>query len=171
MKFFKSPTFKLKDKDICQILNLKNSQWNYGISSQLKWFKNKKNVFKNDLHFYIKKNKKIIAYVQLGKRKYVINSKLENYILFRTLIVLKDERGKNLSKKIMNKVLKFIKNKKIPCFLLCKKKLIKFYEKYGFEKLNKKEFKLLDHKNLLYGMVYNFSKNKSIFMKKIYYNL
>ena len=75
MKFFKNPTFKLKKKDIYQIINLKNSEWDYGISSQTKWFNDKKNVFKNDLHFYLKINKKIIAYVQLGKRKYTIKVK------------------------------------------------------------------------------------------------
>ena len=53
MKFFKNPTFRLNKKDIYQIINLKNSEWNYGISSQLKWFNDKKNVFKNDLHFYL----------------------------------------------------------------------------------------------------------------------
>ena len=126
MKFFKNPTFKLKKKDIYQIINLKNSEWNYGISSQLKWFNEKKNVFKSDLHFYIKRNKKIVAYVQLGKRQYIINSKYKIYFLFRTLIVLKSHRGKNLSKKIMNEVVRFIKLQKKPCFLLCKKKLVKF---------------------------------------------
>ncbi len=171
MKFFKNPTFKLSKEDIYQIINLKNSEWNYGISSQLKWFNDKKNVFKNDLHFYLKKDNKIVAYVQLGNRNCIINSKSKIYILFRTLIVSKKNRGKNLSKKIMNEVLKLIKIQKKPCFLLCKKKLINFYKKYGFEKLNKKKYKIEDHKNTLHGMIHNFNKADLIKKKKFYYNI
>ena len=171
MKFFKNPTFKLRKKDIYQIINLKNSEWDYGISSQLKWFNNKKNVFKSDLHFCLKKNKSIVAYVQLGQRKYIINSKTRIYILFRTLIVLKSQRGKNLSKKIMNEVVKFIKLQKKPCFLLCKKKLVKFYKKNEFKKLDKKKYKLDDHKNTLHGMIYNLNKADLIKMKKFYYTI
>ena len=58
MKFYKKLTFKLKKKDILGIIRLKNSHWNFGISSQLSWFSNNKNVFKNDFHFFFKKYKK-----------------------------------------------------------------------------------------------------------------
>ena len=141
MKFYKKLTFKLKKKDILGIAKLKNSHWNFGIPSQLSWFNNNKNVFKNDFHFFLLKTKKITGYVQLGKRKYILNSKKKNYCLFRTLVVLKKERDKKLAKKIMNEVSKFIKKSKLPGFLICKKNLIKFYEKYGWVKLNKKNLR------------------------------
>ena len=54
MKFYKKSTFNLTRKDIREIINLKNSHWNYGFSSQLNWFKNKTNVFKSDFHFFLK---------------------------------------------------------------------------------------------------------------------
>ena len=54
MKFYNKPTLRLKKKDILGIVKLKNSHWNFGISSQLSWFKNKKNVFKNDFHLFFK---------------------------------------------------------------------------------------------------------------------
>ena len=93
MKFYKKVTLKLKKKDILDIAKLKNSHWNFGISSQLSWFKNNNNVFKNDFHLFLKKNEKIVGYVQLGKRKYILNSKVNNYYLFRTLIGAKRERN------------------------------------------------------------------------------
>ena len=170
MKFYKKLTLKLKKKDILDIAKLKSSHWNFGISSQLAWFKNKDNVFKNDFHLFLKKNDKIIGYVQLGKRKYILNSKENNYYLFRTLIVLKKERNEKLAKKIMHEVLNFIKQKKLPCFLLCKKNLIKFYEKYGWIKLNKKKFKVEDHKASLHGMFYNLKKTDQKKIIKFYYN-
>ena len=170
MKFFKKPTLKLKKKDILDIAKLKNSQWSFGISSQLSWFKNKKNVFKNDFHLFFKKTEKIIGYVQLGNRKYILNTKEKNYYLFRTLIVLKKERDEKLAKQIMHEVSNFIKKRKLPSFLLCKKNLIKFYEKYGWIKLNKKKYKVADHKTSLYGMIYNLKKTDQQKIIKFYYN-
>ena len=170
MKFYKKNTLKLKKKDILDIAKLKNSHWNFGISSQLDWFKNQKNVFKSDYHLFLKKYEKIIGYVQLGKRKYILNSKENKYYLFRTLIVLKKERNEKLAKKIMQEVSNFIKKKKLPCFLLCKKNLIKFYEKYGWIKLNKKKFKVEDHKTSLHGMIYNLKKTDQNKVIKFYYN-
>ena len=112
------------------------------MSSQLKWFKNQKNVFKDYFHLFLTKTEKIIGYVQLGKRKYVLNSKENNYYLFRTLIVLKTERDEKLAKKIMHEFYNFIKKIKLQSFLLCKKNFIKLYEKYGCFNLNKKKFKI-----------------------------
>ena len=170
MKFYKKPTLKLKKKDILDIAKLKNSHWNFGITSQLNWFKDQKNVFKNDFHLFLRKTEKIVGYVQLGKRKYILNSKDNNYYLFRTLIVLKKERNEKLAKKIMHEVSKFIKKKKIPSFLLCKKNIIKFYEKYGWVKLNKKKYKVEDHKTSLHGMAYNLKKINQKKIIKFYYN-
>ena len=170
MKFIKKPTFKLKKKDILGIAKLKNSQWSFGIPSQLIWFKNQKNVLKNDFHLFYKKKEKIIGYAQLGKRKYILNSKVKNYILFRTAIVLKKERGKQLGEKIVNKVSHFVKKRKLPSFLLTRKKLIKFYEKYGWVKLNKKRYKVADHKTSLHGMIYNLNRNDQKKIMKFYYN-
>ena len=170
MKFYKKITLKLKKKDILDIAKLKNSHWNFGISSQLDWFKNQKNVFKSDYHLFLKKYEKIIGYVQLGKRKYILNSKENKYYLFRTLIILKKERNEKLAKKIMQEVSNFIKKKKLPCFLLCKKNLIKFYEKYGWIKLNKKKFKVEDHITSLHGMIYNLKKTDQNKVIKFYYN-
>ena len=170
MKFYKKITLKLKKKDILDIAKLKDSHWNFSISSQLDWFKNQKNVFKSDYHLFLKKYEKIIGYVQLGKRKYILNLKENKYYLFRTLIVLKKERNEKLAKKIMYEVSNFIKKKKLPGFLLCKKNLIKFYEKYGWIKMNKKRFKVKDHETSLYGMIYNFKKTDQKKNINFYYN-
>ena len=171
MKFYKKTTSKLKKKEILDILKLKNSHWDFGISSQLKWFNNKRNVFKDDFHFFLKKKEKIIGYVQIGKRKYILNLKEKNYYLFRTLIILKKERSEKLANKIMREVSDFIKRKKMPSFLICKKNLIKFYKKYGWVRLNKKKFNIEDHKNSMSGMIYNLNKKDKKKIIKFYYNV
>ena len=127
-------------------------------------------LLQNDFHLFLKKDEKIIGYVQLGKRKYILNSKENNYYLFRTLIVLKKERNEKVAKKIMHEVSNFIKKKRLPGFLLCKKDLIKFYEKYGWIKLKINKFKVEDHKTSLCGMIYNLKKADDKKIIKFYYN-
>lgn len=170
MKFYKKKSHKLKREDIKNIANLKNSFWKFGIKSQLAWFNNKKNVLKDDFHFYIKKNKKIIGYVQIGKRKFLLNEKKKYYFLFRTLIVSKENRNKKIADKLMKQVSKFINQQKKPCFLLCKKRLIDFYQNYKWIKLNKKKYKVQDHQNNLNAMILNMNNNDLQKNKKFWYN-
>ena len=108
--------------------------------------------------------------MHLGKRKCLIGLKKSNYILFRTLIISKHERENNLSQLIMQNVQKFVKKKNLPCFLLCKKKLIPFYMRYEFILLNKKKFKIKGHKSNLYGMIFNLSKKNFKNLIRFNYN-
>ena len=59
----------------------------------------------------------------------------------------------------MNLNNKIIKNNKKISFLICTKKKIKFYKKFGWKLLNKKKFKVLDFNFKTSGMIYsNFKK-------------
>ena len=78
-------TCKLKKKDIIQICKLKNSYWNFGLKSNLRWFK--KNVKKNDINNLIYLKKKIIGYTLFRKRTVIINKKKIKYLYFDTLII------------------------------------------------------------------------------------
>ena len=62
-----------------------------------------------------------------------------------------------------NKVIE--KNKKIS-FLLCEKKLIKYYNKYDWVKLDKNKYHVVDYNIDKIGMVFNHKKNNS---KKLIY--
>ena len=154
-------TFKLKKKEILGIAKLKNSNWKFGLKSQLGWINRKINNRRNDIHIMIKLKDRIIGYVHLGKRTYVINKKKKNYILFRTLIVSKKHRNKNYSNIIMQKVSNIINKKKIIGFLICKKKMVKFYEKFNWFSIGKK-YIIHDHGTDMIGMIY--------YKRKIYYN-
>jgi len=60
----KSLTYKhLSKKIILDICKLKNENWNYGLTSNLKWFKKK--VKKKDIHNLLFLNKKLIGYTLL----------------------------------------------------------------------------------------------------------
>ena len=105
-------THQLKKKEIKKICLLKDSQWKYGLGSQMKWFRG--NIKKNDIHnmFFIKNI--LFGYTLLRERKCMIGGRERKYLLFDTLIILKSFRNKRLSYLIMNFDNKIIKqNKKI----------------------------------------------------------
>ena len=157
---------KLNKKQIIDLCNLKKQHWKFNLKEQAKWFQN--NAKSSDKHFLIYSKKTLVGYVHLGLRSY-FNKKVKfKYVLFRNLIVEKKHRKKNISFIIMKKANEYIKKGKKIGFLICKEKMCKFYKKFGWKIVLKKDYKLIDHnhskmKFMIYGNV--FSK------KKFYYYL
>jgi len=156
---------KLTNNEIKQICLLKNKQWKFGIKSQLKWFKN--NIKKFDFHnlFYIKS--KLVGYTLLRKRTCKIENLKKNtqYLLFDTLVIDKKYRGMKLSDLLMSFNNTIIKQSGFSSFLICRNKLVSFYKKNNWTRLNKKFFKVADHPFSSNGMVFN----KKKITKKIFY--
>ena len=160
---------KLTNNEIKQICLLKDKQWKFGIKSQLKYFKN--NIKKFDLHnlFYIKS--KLVGYTLLRKRT-CENKKLNKkakYLLFDTLVIDKKYRGMKLSNLLMSFNSIIIKQSGFFSFLICDKKLVHFYEKNNWKKIDKKFFKIIDYPFKFNGMIFNklnFYKNYVINMYK-----
>ena len=130
-------TFKTKEltpNNIRQICKIKSTHWKYSIKSQLEFFKN---IYKpNDIHICVIFLDKIVAYNCLRKRNIIISNRSYKYLLFDALIVSKKFRGKGLSKLLMlfNNI--YINKMNLVGFLLCGKKLLKFYMKYGWSSIN-----------------------------------
>lgn len=150
-------TSKLKRSDISSILKLKNQEWNYGLISQKNWFK--QNIKSKDIHVLLFYNNKIAGYTCLRKRTYRISKKNYRYLLFDTLIIEKKLRSKGLGKLLMIFNNNIIKKNKLPSFLVCRKKTIKFYKSNYWKHLNNKYFKIIDNKYPnQYSMIYNEQK-------------
>jgi len=171
MKFQSLKTSKLNKNQIKQILKLKNTYWKHTLISQKKWFK--KNAKSRDLHNIVSINNNIIGYTFLGFRSFknTKSKKKLKYLLFATLILKKKYRNFFYASKIMkfnNKII--LKNKKLS-LLLCKKSKIKFYKFFGWFKIKKSYFNVVDHPHRLIGMIYNFRtlKNKIKQGNKFYY--
>lgn len=154
-------TKNLSKKYIYSINSLKKTHWKYNLKKQNLWFN--KNAHKNDIHFLVFVNEKIIGYVHLSLRTFYFKKKTlkKKYILFRNLIVHKNHRNLKVAKLIMNSVNNYIKKKNFFSFLLCKKRVFKFYKKFCWDKMSKSDFLLLDHKTTKIAMTFNLKKNKS----------
>ena len=160
-------TSKLNKNKIIQISNLKDSQWRYGINSQIEWFK--KNIKKNDIHNLLYLKSKLIGYTLLRRRSFNNNNKLKKmYLLFDSLVVHKDYRNKKLSSLLMIFNNTIIRETRLFSFLICKNDLVDFYKKYDWIKLNKKNIKVLDHPFSTNGMLFNTNKIKkyNFYIKK-----
>ena len=163
-----SLTNNLSKKQIKTICQLKETQWSYGIESQLKWFK--KNNKKKDIHNMLLINSKLVGYTSLRLRSCIVKKRIKkNYLLFDTLVLNKKFRGKKFSKFIMNLNCDVINQSGFFSFLICNKPLIKFYESFGWKLIDKRNLNMIDHPTSKYAMTFNnkLSKNtKYIFFVK-----
>ena len=159
-------TSELNKNKIIQISKLKDSQWSFGINSQIGWFK--KNIKKNDIHNLLYLKSKLIGYTLLRKRTCKIENSKKNtqYLLFDTIVIDKKYRDMKLSYLLMSFNNTIIKQSGFISFLICSNKLVSFYMKHDWKKLNKKTFNVVDYPFSSTGMVFN--KKKDI-KKYIFY--
>tara|TARA_B100000886_G_scaffold259691_1_gene184561 strand:- start:451 stop:957 length:507 start_codon:yes stop_codon:yes gene_type:complete len=159
-------THELKKKEIESITKLKNTHWNYGEKSQIKWFK--KYIKKSDIHNILLFKNKIIGYTCLRVRR-IHSKKYKKYLYFDTLIINKKFRKLSFSKTLMIFNNKIIKNNKKISFLITTKKLETFYKKFGWKTLNKNNFRVIDHKTQANkGMIFNNHQKLSNFSFYLY---
>ena len=156
----RSTKTKLISKNlILQICKLKDSHWKKGISSQLKFYKI--NCKPNDINNLMYHNKKLIGYTLLRRRKYLINNSKKNCLYFDTLVIDKKLRNFGFSHFLMNFNNSIIKKSKLPCFLVCEDKLIKFYKKFEWKIRNKKNIRIKNYKKEKNYLSFNYhQKNK-----------
>jgi len=134
---------KLKKKLIIDLCKLKKTFWNYSLKSHVEWFS--KNVKKNDINIFLFNKDSLIGYNLLRKRNYyLIENKIKKnpFLFLDTLIIKKEFRKKNLSKKIMNKNIDISRKSNLPLILICKKQHINFYKKFKFKLLKKITFNI-----------------------------
>lgn len=176
MKFQSIKTSELNNKQIDQILNLKNIHWKHGYESQLTWFK--KNALLDDSHNLMLINNEIIGYTFLANRSLKIfhlnkiNKKV-SYTLFATLILSEKYRNFFYVSKFMKFNSKIIYKKNNPSFLLCHAHNLKLYKFFGWSSLDISNFKVPDHSKNLKGMIYNFDnfkKDKNTIYNFYYYS-
>ena len=148
-------TNQLNKKEVSNILNLKEQQWKFGLNSQKKFFK--KNVKNYDFHnfIYSSQNKKnLIGYTCFRIRHLSVENQKFKYMLLDSIIIKKKFQKKNYGRKLMKFNNSFIKKKKLPSFLFCSKKNLKFFEMFKWKKIISKNFRI-PKKNKKFCMCYN----------------
>ena len=137
-------TKRLKKKEITNICRLKNTHWKYGTKSHISWFN--KHIKSNDIHNLAYLKEKLVGYVLLRNRNFLIKEKIKNYLYMDTLIVSKKYRKLNIGHTLSSLAEKVIKKSKLHSMLICEKKLETFYKENKWKKKNKKNCQIIDHK-------------------------
>lgn len=136
-------TRQLSKKKLFQIFKLKNIHWQFSLNEQKKWFN--RNIRTDDMHIVLQKNQRVIGYNCLRKYKIELNY----FYLFDTLVIDSSYRGKGYSSLIMNMSCNILKRKRLDSILFCNSNLVKFYLKYGWEKIIISKIVVKKGKNLL----------------------
>lgn len=143
-------TKELSEFEIYEICKLKNSNWKFGIKSQLNFFN--KTYKSNDIHILLLKTKKIIGYNCMRKRNIKFSNEIINYYLFDTLIIDNKFRNRNYGELMMIFNNCIIESENILAILICDKKLTYFYSKFKwnvikdkiiFKNINKNKFVMI----------------------------
>ena len=113
--------------------------------------------------------KNLVGYNLLRKKSFLINKKKKYYLYFDTMIVLKKYRKMKIGKLMCELSSIIIKKTKVHSMLICENKLIKFYKKFKWEKIMKKNFEIMDHIYPKNYSLMSFNQQKTISRTKIKY--
>ena len=131
----------IKHKDLCylqkkQIAELKNQHWAYGIESQLEWIDN--NIRCEDFHLlgYINNNEEgrfLCAYLTMQRIQGEINNAKQEFTGIGGVCVSKKYEHSGFGSALIQEANNVIASNKTIGLLLCKDKLVGFYNRNGWE--------------------------------------
>ncbi len=131
----------LSDSEAVRIAELKKQYWPYSVESQLLWMAD--NIQKGDSHLMGEENingeTKLIAYITLTKLNVVIDHNLQEYIGVGCVCVDISLQHSGLGKALMETANQYINEREKMGILLCKNKLVGFYQKCNWHLLDYKK--------------------------------
>tara|TARA_B100000989_G_C19533052_1_gene471451 strand:+ start:16477 stop:16986 length:510 start_codon:yes stop_codon:yes gene_type:complete len=143
LSLIKVKTKNLSIKQINKICKIKMQKWKFNFKSQKKFLL--KNYDLDDIHQIVLIKDKIVGYNCL---KFIKNLN-KTIIIFDSLIIDKNYRGMGISNMILLSSINEIKNKKKQCYLYSDKSLQKYYEKFGWVRIDKKNIKIVRKNNMI----------------------
>lgn len=169
MKFKLMNHTELTERQLYQIATIKSQHWCYSIDSQIEWIKKK--YKEGDVHITLLENGVIVGYVAIVQISIVADGNILDIHGISCLCVEKSYLNKGYGSLLVERALKFAKaNKKNIC-LLCKEKLVKFYERCGYVVLNPQSIFVeqahYNHKLMLYDCITDSEVNTLKVARKI----
>lgn len=122
---------EVTQSDLDEIIKIKSVAWPYPYDEQVNWIEN--NLTDYDLHVVLLLNKcQPVAYLNLVERDFKVND--DKIAVLGVGNVCSVEPGKGYGSKLMEKVSEYIVDNNKIGLLFCKRELVNFYRKYGWEK-------------------------------------
>lgn len=123
-------TKDLLEKEINEIIFLKQQFWDYPFEKQKNWFK--QNICEDDLHFLLFKDKKLSAYLNAINTYAIINGKKTDILGIGNVCVDRKLQKKGTGRLLMEKLNDYLDKNQLCGVLLCKDNLTDFYKKTGW---------------------------------------
>lgn len=115
-------------RDLLRAIAVKNVSWPHPVESQVKWVID--NMQPDDLHVFLKEDGADRAYMTLSPVKATLNGIDTSFMGIGCVCSAK--HGEGLGKQLMENVNKWLKDNNYNGLLFCKKELVQFYKKYGW---------------------------------------
>ena len=152
MEFVLINNAELTEEQLYDIANIKSQHWPHPIDSQIEWMHKTYNDL--DTHIVLMENDVAIGYVAIVGLNIVTNEKNINALGISCLCVDKRYHGKGYGLLIMDRAFKFASDNKKSLCLLCKEKLVGFYNKCGYETITPDSISVehtpFEHKFMVY---------------------
>jgi len=141
----------LSKADLDEIIKIKSVAWPYPYEKQTEWIK--ANLKGSDLHLILLKNNEAVAYLNLIDIELEIDNKLFN--AFGVGNVCAIQKGEGYGNELMKQTNQYITEKVRIGLLFCKKELVDFYKKYGWNRIDKNKLTLKFNNSNIKTMIFN----------------
>lgn len=156
-------TSELTVEEIQKINRLKQQYWKYKEQEHIKWFK--ENIKPDDLHLLIQRDIFLIAYLNIVQVDVNVNQNIYKMLGVGNVCVEKEHSG--MGAIMMASANAFVKEMNSCGILLCRNKLVQFYEKSNWKKYDVMEVVVMNHTVTHNVMVYDPHKYLPEYAKKI----
>lgn len=120
-------TIELSDKDLYELIRLKQQYWAYDEVMQKKWFDN--NIKPCDYHVLVRSNDSLLAYLNIVNINVDLNDKKIGMLGIGNVCVDQEHAKIGIGSVIIGIVNSFIKSRKMCGVLLCRNNVTGFYKK------------------------------------------
>ena len=130
MEFILVKNSELTATQLNSIGKIKAQHWKHPIESQIQWMR--ATYHTDDTHILLMDNEEVVGYVAVAELSIIADKTTLSALGISCLCVEQAHLGKGYGLQVMDKALQFAKKEgKLLC-LLCKEKLVGFYNKCGY---------------------------------------
>lgn len=116
-----------------EIIQIKQQAWDYSDAQQIQWMQD--NLRDDDMHMLLFDDDALCAYLNLVRVRLAVDGVCSDAIGIGNVCVAKDKRSMNYGRLLMQAVNTMLKKSNQIGILLCRDRLVGFYENSGWTKV------------------------------------
>lgn len=138
-------------RDVIRVAKIKSTAWPYPVESQLRWIIDNQKEF--DYHVILRKGVDDIAYLNICPVKAFLDGEERNFWGIGN--VCTKNHGLGHGQYLIESINQHIKRNNMAGLLFCKKNLVNFYLRYGWQLISKNKVHLVENIDSIYTLCYN----------------